>query len=222
MMTWFYYFVRFVVRKYMDWKYYLRVVNLGALPAQGGMIIACNHASHLDPPLMGVSVSHRAIYFMARSTLFNNPIFGAMIRNLHAVPIIRGNGPDQNWGLYLKLLQAGEALLIFPEGTRSEDGELQRGKSGFGRLVHMSQAPVYPVYIHGSHAAFPKHGRKKRVPITVIFGAPVDLSDLQAQGDEKRVLREISERTMTAIAQLKAEFEKTQTASVQPGSRREN
>ena len=212
MKSWFYYLIRFTAQIYLGWKYYLKVINLQSLPATGGMIIASNHASHLDPPLMGAAVSHRQIYFMARSTLFDNPVFGSFIHHLNAVPIIRGNGPDQDWGFYQKLLKSGNALLIFPEGTRSETGELQRGKSGFGRLVHMSQMPVYPVYIQGSFAAYPKHGQKKRVPITMIFGPEVDLADLLGQGDEKRVLREISERTMAAIAKLKTELEQRQAA----------
>jgi 1-acyl-sn-glycerol-3-phosphate acyltransferase len=71
----------------------------------------------------------------------------------------------------------------------------------------MAQKPVYPVYVHGSFEAFPKRGKLKRVPITVVIGPPVEIADLLAQGNEKRVLREISDRTMTAIAALKAEFE---------------
>jgi 1-acyl-sn-glycerol-3-phosphate acyltransferase len=210
MISWFYAFIRYTVRKYLEWKYYLKVIDLEILPASGGLILACNHTSNLDPPLVGATVTQRELYFMARSTLFDIPVMGTIIRHLNAVPIIRGAGPDQDWGLYLGLLKGGKALLIFPEGTRSETGDLQRGKSGFGRLVHMSQVPVFPVYIQGAFEAYPKHGPKKRVPITMIYGPQVDMADLLAQGDEKRNLREISERTMQAIAKLKAELEQRQ------------
>jgi 1-acyl-sn-glycerol-3-phosphate acyltransferase len=210
MKTWFYNLARSVVRKYFNRKYNLQVINSDLVPARGGLILACNHVSYLDPPLIGVSIFQRQLHFIARGTLFNNPAFGALIHMLNAVPIARGQGPNQDWGRFTRLLDRGAAILIFPEGTRSENGELQRGKSGFGRLVHMSQKPVYPIYIQGAYEAYPKHGRQKRVPITVIFGPEVDLTDLQALGDEKRVLREISERTMAAIAKLKAELEQRQ------------
>jgi 1-acyl-sn-glycerol-3-phosphate acyltransferase len=213
MTAWVYTFMRACFRGYFRWRYYLKVVNRGAIPAEGGMIVASNHVSYLDPPLVGVAMANRPLYFMARATLFRNPVFGALIRVLNALPIERGKGPDQDWGLFLRLLDAGGALLVFPEGTRSEDGELQRGKSGFGRLVYMSKKPVYPVYVHGAYEAYPKHGKKKRVPITVVLGPKVEMEDLLAKGDEKRVLREISERTMQAIAKLKSEFAASQAAN---------
>jgi 1-acyl-sn-glycerol-3-phosphate acyltransferase len=216
MNQWMYRFTRWSFRVYFKWRYYLKVINPGAIPPQGGIIMACNHASFLDPPLVGAAVSNRSVYFMARSSLFNNPIFATIIRFLHALPIQRGKGPDQDWGLFLRLLDSGGALLVFPEGTRTENGELQRGKSGFARLVYMSKKPVYPVYIHGSYEAYPKHGRKQRVPITVMLGSKVELEDLFQKGDEKRVLREISERTMQAIAGLKSEFEELQNQKSAP------
>jgi 1-acyl-sn-glycerol-3-phosphate acyltransferase len=205
MKDWFYLFTRFLFRVYLKLNHGLKVINEGTVPASGGMIIASNHVSYLDPPLVGVSIYNRQLYYMARASLFRNPVFGAIIHWLHSVPIERGKGPDQDWDSFLRVVNRGDALLVFPEGTRSENGELQRGKSGFGRLVHMAQKPVYPVYVHGSYEAFPKHGKRKRVPITVVLGPPVVLNDLLEQpGTEKRILREISDRTMKAIAELKA------------------
>jgi 1-acyl-sn-glycerol-3-phosphate acyltransferase len=219
MKIWFYKFARSTVRKYFNRKYRLEVVNADVVPATGGLILACNHVSYLDPPLIGVSIFQRMLHFIARGTLFNNPAFGALISVLNAVPIARGQGPNQDWGRFTRLLDRGAAILIFPEGTRSEDGQLQRGKSGFGRLVYMAQKPVYPIYIQGAYEAYPKHGKQRRVPITVVFGPPVELGDLFKQGSEKRVLREISERTMAAIAQLKTELEAKQAAEKKGGEK---
>lgn len=193
---------------WMVWNYFhlfhrLRAVNAPVVPARGGVILAANHASYLDPPAVGAALPQRQLHFMARSSLFKIPLFGWMIHLTLAHPIKRGAGPDQDWGLFVDLLKRGEALLVFPEGTRTSDGRLQRGKSGFGRLAHMAKKPVYPVYIHGSYEAWPKTGKRSRAPITVYFGPEVPLEDLWAQSGEKRVLRQISDRVMEAIARLR-------------------
>jgi 1-acyl-sn-glycerol-3-phosphate acyltransferase len=145
---------------------------------------------------------------MARSTLFKPRWFGWLIHSVNARPVVRGRGPDQDWALFVNLVRKGKALLVFPEGTRTESGELQRGKSGFGRLVHLCQVPVYPAYIEGSYQAFPKGGKYSPLPIRVIFGKAVYLDDLLNQPGEKRIIREISERVLKAISGLKKELER--------------
>lgn len=185
-----------------------RVLHVDRIPRTGGLILASNHASFLDPPVLGTSIPNRGIYFVARDTLFRNPVFGQIIRWCHSVPIERGKGGKQNWDVYVRMLNQGKALLIFPEGTRTETGALQPGKSGFGKIVYLSRKPVYPAYVHGSFQAYPKGGRHRCYPITVIFGQPVPLDDLLAQPEDARVYKEISRRTMEAIAGLKAELER--------------
>jgi len=176
------------------------------LPPAGPFILARNHASHLDPPLVAVSTP-REVHFMARSTLFKG-ILGWGIRLVNAHPIIRGQGPNQDWDSFTRIPKSGGVLLVFPEGTRTETGDLQRGKSGFGKLVHMCQVPVYPAYVKGSYKAWPKGGKPQKHPVSVWFGPAVPLADLLAQPDDKRILREISDRVMAAIANVKEEAEK--------------
>jgi len=185
----------------------LKVKGWKKIPKQGGLLLASNHASYLDPPVIAVGVQRREIHFMARSTLFKRGGFGRLISSVNAHPVVRGQGPNQDWELFKGVLKSGGALLVFPEGTRTKNGELQRGKTGFAKLAYMSQMPVYPAYIHGSYAAWHKGGRIRRRPVSVIFGDQVELGDLYARPEEKRVFREISERVMRAIAGLKKEFE---------------
>jgi 1-acyl-sn-glycerol-3-phosphate acyltransferase len=187
---------------------HLEAVQKQRIPKTGGFILASNHASHLDPPTLGVSIYPRELHYMGRSTLFKPAWWGWMLRQVNTHPIVRGQGPDQDWDSFINVIKAGSALLIFPEGTRTETGELQRGKSGFGRLVHMSQAPVYPAYIQGSHQSWPKGGKFKPSRLRVIFGEAVPLDDLLSQPGEKHNIRAISDRVMQAIARLKEEIDK--------------
>ncbi len=212
-MSWLYATARPVFRLSLRLFFGLRIFGAESVPARGGLILASNHASYLDPIVAGSCLRQRQLHFLARSTLFRNPLFGAVIRNVNAHPIVRGAGPDQDWDRYVNLVHSGLALLVFPEGTRTPDGQLQRGRSGFGRLVHLCRAPVYPLYIRGSFEAFPK-GRGPRLrPISAYFGPPVEMGDLLDQAPEKRVLRAIADRAMEAIARLQAATAGSQAAS---------
>jgi 1-acyl-sn-glycerol-3-phosphate acyltransferase len=186
---------------------HLTIHNPERFPKNGGLILASNHASHLDPPALGTAVTRacgRELHFMARSTLFKPDWWGSILHSVNSHPIIRGNGPDQDWQSFVDVVKSGYPLLVFPEGTRTQNGELQRGKSGFGKIVHMSQAPVYAAFVQGSFEAFPKGGKYHCRPISIYFGQEVLLADLLSQPEEKRVIREISDRVMQAIADLKA------------------
>jgi 1-acyl-sn-glycerol-3-phosphate acyltransferase len=183
----------------------LRVRHRERIPDRGGFILASNHASLLDPNALGVAIRKRELHFMARSTLFKPAWFGWLIRSVNSHPIERGKGPDQDWESFVQLVRSGKVLLVFPEGTRTETGELQRGKSGFSRLVHLARVPVHTAYVHGSFAAWPKGGKLRPRPVSVHFGPAVPLQDLLDQPGEKRVLRQISDRVMEAIGRLRDE-----------------
>lgn len=183
--------------------YGLRIEGREHIPRRGGFLLASNHASYLDPPALGAAVGGRALHFMARSSLFKNPFFGWMIRRVNAHPVERGKGLDQDWGAFLRLLDRGEGLLVFPEGTRTTTGEVQRGKLGFGKLAYAARVPIIPAYIRGSFEAYPKGGRHRFVRLGVRFGAPVPVDDLRAGPDQARTWRAVTERTMRAIAALR-------------------
>lgn len=172
---WIYHLFRRMLAVGLWWKCRLKVYGRDQIPAQGGIIIASNHASFLDPPILGVAARYRIIRFMARDTLFEHKILGWLYHRFGVVPLDRNKGDVGAIKAALRLLKEGHCVLLFPEGTRSVTGELQEAKGGVGFLIHKSGVPVVPAYINGSYKAWPK-GSKKMVshPVSVHFGAPID------------------------------------------------
>ncbi len=159
----------------------LRAWHRDRLPASGPMLLVCNHQSHIDPPLVGLCVGEPCTY-LARHDLFKVPGLAWLIRRLGAVPIDRDSGKDGLTAV-LNLLAAGKRVIMFPEGTRSPNGELQPLKPGVALLAKKAKCPVVPVGITGAYHSWPK----KRVlpvpaplgvfgpgaPLGVSFGEPV-------------------------------------------------
>jgi 1-acyl-sn-glycerol-3-phosphate acyltransferase len=152
----------------------LEIVSPGLVPATGPVLIVSNHVSLLDPPLVG-GAAPRPLFFMAKEELFRIPLFGRLIRSLNARPVRRDGSDMRALKAALAQLEEGHALLVFPEGTRGEEGQpLREGKAGVGMLAVLSGAPVVPVYVSGSGAALPR-GRTlpRRTRVRVTFGAPL-------------------------------------------------
>jgi len=173
------------------------------LPATGAFVIACNHASFLDPPMVGQAV-RQEICFMARKSLFRNPVAGAILRSWKAIPLDRDEADVGAIRAILQALKQGQAVMLFPEGTRSRDGKLQAGKPGVGFLVAKADVPVVPARIRGSFEAM---GRDKAFPrpvkLRVHFGPPLrfDASKIN-RAERDTAYRKISEDIMAAIARL--------------------
>ena len=127
---------------------------------KGGALIVCNHASFFDPLIAGCAFKEE-IGFLARKSLFRFPIFGAFIRNTHAIPISRGGVGAAAFREIKSEIKKGNKVLIFPEGTRTRDGKLQPILSGISILAFMSKCPIIPVYIDGS---FEVWGRNNKFP----------------------------------------------------------
>jgi glycerol-3-phosphate dehydrogenase (NAD(P)+) len=132
---------------------YFRLRRLGRehIP-DGGVVLAANHRSFLDPFAIGCCL-RRPVYFLAKQELFENPILGWFINCMGAFPVRRGASDEESMATALMLLERGEALVIFPEGTRIRAGSLAQPKRGVGRLALQSGAPVVPVAITGSERA---------------------------------------------------------------------
>ena len=124
------------------------------IPA-GACLFAANHQSMLDPPLVGSSLP-REISFIARRSLFDNPVFGFVIRACHSIPVDRGEADIGAIRSALAALAGGEGLLIFPEGTRSHDGVMMEPKAGAGLLACKSGVPVVPIHIRGTRDVLPR------------------------------------------------------------------
>jgi len=157
------------------------------IPEKGGVIIAANHASYLDPIFVGIG-SRRLLNYIARDSLFRNFFFGNFIRRVGAFPIKRNFQDVGAIREAIKRLKSGNPVLIFPEATRTVDGNLQPVKGGISFLVHSAGVPVVPVYIKGSFEVWPKDAKKiKLVPVSVYFGEPMyfkgESGDYQAFAD---------------------------------------
>ncbi|HEX2125329.1 MAG TPA: 1-acylglycerol-3-phosphate O-acyltransferase [Thermoleophilaceae bacterium] len=151
---------------------YFRVRRLGRehIP-DGGVILASNHRSFLDPFVVGCCVK-RPVFFVAKRELFKNPLVGWFLNSMGAFPVRRGQSDEESVATSLALLAHGQAVVVFPEGTRVPSGSLGRPKRGVGRLALQSGAPVVPVAVTGSERA--RDGwRIKPVRVHVRCGPPL-------------------------------------------------
>lgn len=143
------------------------------VPHTGGVILAANHASYLDPPLIGAALA-RPVTYLARKSLFRFPPLGWLLRRYHCIPVDRDAAAPVGLRTLLERLQAGDAVLLFPEGTRSPDGRIYPAQAGLGLLVLRSTAPVVPIRISGTFEALSRHHRWPRFrPVRVVFGEPL-------------------------------------------------
>jgi 1-acyl-sn-glycerol-3-phosphate acyltransferase len=171
----------------------------------GPVILAMNHQSYLDPPLAGIACD-RAIYFLARRSLLNVWPLGWLLPKLNVIPVDQEGIDRSALKALIRVLKAGHAALVFPEGSRTLDGKLQPALPGLGLIISKTLAPVVPMRIFGAHEALPRGGGGLRLrPITVVVGEPIHFTaaDLQATG--KDVYARLSQRVMDAIAALHLE-----------------
>ncbi len=195
---------RLLYGTYFRW----RVYNPENVPLQGPVILASNHESFLDPPLVG-SALPRPVNYLARESLFRFPILGSILRSWNAVPVDRdGGGASGLRAIFDRLLQGG-AILLFPEGTRCRDGKLQKARSGIGLTVIKSNAPVVPVRVFGTFAAYNRnHKFSKPHTVIVRYGRPIDFSRLRTEAKTcakprlKAIYQEVADRIMSEISAL--------------------
>jgi 1-acyl-sn-glycerol-3-phosphate acyltransferase len=162
------------------------VVGKTNVPPTGPVMLVSNHQSHLDPVLIGVACT-RQLRFLARETLFRGP-FGWLIRSLGSVPIDRDRSVVSAIKAMLKLLREGEAVLVFPEGSRSWDGQLQPMLGGFLALARRSEATIVPVTIDGAFAAMPRGTLVPRpMPIRLTFGEAISPAEISNRSDDELV-----------------------------------
>jgi 1-acyl-sn-glycerol-3-phosphate acyltransferase len=157
------------------------------VPATGGALVLSNHQSHLDPPLIGLA-SNRRLNYLARETLFRFAPFAWFIRSVGSIPIDREGSGLSGLKETLKRLRQGGAVVIFPEGTRSRDGEVAPLKPGFSALARRANVPLVPVGIEGAFAAWPR--RRKfplPAPVAIVFGPPLEPSVVASYSDRELV-----------------------------------
>ncbi|WEG14978.1 lysophospholipid acyltransferase family protein [Pullulanibacillus sp. KACC 23026] len=164
--------------------------NLDRIPENQGVLLCSNHISNFDPPLVGVATT-RTLSFMAKSELFEVPVLGALIKRLNAFPVKRGSSDRQALKTAIEILNNGKTLIMFPEGHRSKNGQLKEGLAGVGFLALRTEAAIVPVAIKGGYHLFR--------PTQVIFGQPIDFTELKAN---KGKPQEATAIIMSHIGQL--------------------
>jgi 1-acyl-sn-glycerol-3-phosphate acyltransferase len=174
-------------RIYSTLAHDLKVYGLEHVPQEGGVVIASNHQSNLDPVLLAVQL-RRPVSFLAKSELFENKLLGWVISNLNAFPVRQGEGDVGAVKETIRRLQEGHALVVYPEGSRSQTGEMMPILGGIGIIVRRAGVPVVPVVIEGSFAAWPKGSRLPRPhPVRVMYGPPMHLSKLRGAEIVERI-----------------------------------
>ncbi len=179
------------------------ISGLENLPKSGGYIVAANHASLLDPPIVGLYLP-RQVQFFARQTLWKPGFAAWWLNSVGCIPVDRDGGGD--FGALknvLKALKDGRVVILFPEGTRSPDGRLRSPKPGVGFIACKSQAPVVPARIFGSSDAFGRGGRlRPGVPVAVTYGRPLLPADYDNPNAGRDRPMHAAEKIMSAIAAL--------------------
>ena len=189
MRYWFYHFTKFVLWVIFRFGFGLEVRGREHVPKTGAVILASNHVSFLDPPVVGTACPRR-VAFMARADLFRHPALGLFLRGVHVIPLRRGEADTGAVREALARLRGGEVVGIFPEGTRQVSGQLSAAKRGVGLLACAAQAPIVPVVVKGTHEALPPHARRlHRAKIRVAFGRAISYSSSSLPSEQAAATR---------------------------------
>jgi 1-acyl-sn-glycerol-3-phosphate acyltransferase len=197
-------FYRCLFATYFRW----RVYHPERVPLTGPVVLASNHQSFLDPPLVGSGVK-RDINYMARKSLFRYSVTNWALHTVNAVPVDRDGGGAAGLKAILDRLKAGGGIVLFPEGTRSKDGNLQPARSGIGLVVAKSTAPVVPVRVFGTFDAQWKPSKILRPPrVAIKYGRPMLFEKLRAEAKDcaksrlKEIYQKIADEIMAEIAKM--------------------
>jgi len=185
--------------------FHFRVIHPERIIQEGPVILAMNHQSYLDPPLGGIAC-RRAIYFLTRKTLLDLPVLGWLLPRLNVIPVDQEGGDRSALKALIRILRDDHCVLVFPEGSRTLDGNLQPPQPGLGLVIAKTLAPVVPMRIFVAHEALPRGIRRLRLhPITIVVGEPLRFAEADLQGSNRDVYPRLSQRVMDAIAALRVE-----------------
>lgn len=194
-----------LARAYFSWRF----EGLSTIPPRGAAIVACNHASYLDPIVNAYAVvrAGRRPRFIAKIELFRLPVLGWALAGANQIPVDRAGGGRAALERAEAALAAGEVVVIYPEGTVTtrEDGLPMRGKTGAVRLALAAGVPIVPMASWGSAPVWQKSGRgslRPRRPVWVKVGAPIDLSDSRDRRDDKETIERLTAQVMDVLTEL--------------------
>jgi 1-acyl-sn-glycerol-3-phosphate acyltransferase len=195
-----------------------RIIHRERMIQTGPVILAMNHQSYFDPPLAGAACD-RAIYFLAKKSLLKAPVLGPILPKLNVIPVELEKTDRSALKTLIRILREGNGVLVFPEGSRTPDGNLQPPLPGLGLVISKTRAPVVPMRIFGAHDAWPISGRIRLGPrITIVVGEPIYFSDADFEGGGRDLYATLSRRVMDAIASLQLPARKIDNRVAQASS----
>ena len=191
-----YAWVRYPVKWLYKIFYDFHIEGIENIPQDRPVVLASNHRSYADPVILTMPMK-LPVSYMAKEELFHNKLFGWFIRKLGAFPVTRGAGDMSVIDDSINILRSGRNLVIFPEGTRSKDGKVGKGKTGVAMIAAKSGADVVPcgIVFEGEKLHF-------RSKLTLKFGKPIKAEELAVEGSSPRELKEVKKRIMGAITEL--------------------
>lgn len=196
----YYRFMRFLSQAALVLYFRGRAYGREKFPAEGGVLLASNHQSFFDP-IAVTCVLHREGHYMARDSLFRNPLFGRLIASLNAFPVRRGAADVGAVKEILRRLKDGQVVTVFPEGTRTTDGSISPLNPNSMSIAKRAGAAIAPVVIDGAFEAWPRHLRIPRPrAIHITYADPISVAEVQALPDDE-LTRLVTERMQAAMAE---------------------
>jgi len=172
------------------------------IPRDGGCVIASNHESYLDPPLVGISAP-RQIFYLARKTLLDWPVLGPLFPKMNVIPVDQDRADMSALKTVIKRVRAGECTVIFPEGSRTPDGQFLPAQPGLGLILAKTRCTVVPARLFGARAAFPRGGKPHLFrKITLVVEPPMTFTEADYAGDGRDLYQRLSERVLARIAEI--------------------
>ena len=198
-----YHSVRCLVRPVLDVFGHLESHGNENIPRHGGVLLVSNHVSLLDPVIIGAATA-RELHFLGADDYLHIPCVGRVLRQLNGIPIKRS---APSWGTLkraVSCLKRGEALVIFPEGTRSADGVLGKMHNGASFVIHHTGVPTIPVFLKGAERFLPRGSKFIRpTQLSVIFGPPIDFTTLGKIDKKQELYQQMTEQVRTSILALR-------------------
>lgn len=198
-----YHIPTFMIRNLAKLIFRMKIIDKVNIPSKGPFILACNHISYFDPPLVGSSFK-REVHFMAKKELFRNRLFGRLIAHFNAHPINRNGFDKSAIETVSGILNSEQGVMIFPEGTRAKKGQFLPPRPGIGMVAINNPAPVIPAYINGADNLWGCFVGRAR--LGVIFGRPIYQEEMAGYKKDKQGYRQLAEDIMERIRGLKEEY----------------
>ncbi len=197
-----YWISRTICGLFFNLAFKMRIVGLKNIPRRGAYLLVCNHVSYFDPPLIS-GITPTPLHFFARKSLLKNTWFFLLHKALNIIPVDVDGNDINAVRRAIVTLQEDKPLVAFPEGTRSDDGSLQRAKAGVGLIACKTQVQVVPVRIFGSFEALDRTTTKPKwgMPITVVIGEPILPKDYDS-GEGRDRYQRAADKMMEGISRI--------------------